>query len=54
VEKKMLNRKHGTIFPMRALILTAAGLLKSAVLAARVPDLPPAVNLAEDARTVGG
>lgn len=48
--KKMLNRKQGTTSLMRVLILTAAALLTSAALAARAPDLPLAVNLAEDAR----
>jgi thioredoxin-related protein len=52
MEKKMLNRKQGTTSLMRALILTAAALLTSAVLAASVPDLPLAVNLAEDARQI--
>lgn len=37
-------------FLIRALILAAAELLTSVALAARAPDLPLAVNLAEDAR----
>jgi thioredoxin-related protein len=50
--KKMLNGKQRTRFLMRAMILTAAELLASAVLASGVPVLPLAVNLAEDARQV--
>jgi len=48
--KKMLGMKQRKTFLLRTLILTGIALLASTVLAARAQDLPPAINLPEDAR----